>query len=424
MKSSENKGQLKEAIKNGGYLIAVQAANYILPFLTLPYLLAVLDGKSFGIYIYALGFVQILMIISDFGFNLTITKKIAEVQDSPKEVASIFSSVIFIKSYILIVLTVIFFPVFFFVGFFEHYKIALIVSWIGLIGSTFFPIWYFQGMNDMKTFSLINTFSKFVTYPFIFVLVKSSNDYLWAAFLQNLSWIVSAALSFIVISKHKVYREMNISPPSYLCIKQEIRSAWPLFLSNSLTSLISTSFTVILGFFSTTFVVGAYGAIEKLVKALCFSIYSPISQAFFPLIAKMKVNEFSSAKRLFRNSIFIVTGLMLIIICGYFIFENFIIQKVFNDYKQFILLLRVSVFSILPIALGGVFGQLGLIALGDNVSKNAFSKVYVYTSVFSFPICVLMIWIFGINGAVVSFVLTQLVIFLLMFLNVKKYNLL
>jgi PST family polysaccharide transporter len=77
----KNSGQQRE-IKDVFYLILLQGLNYVAPLLVLPYLMIKLGAEKFGYIGFSLSVCQYLMLIVDFGFNLSGTKRIALVQDN------------------------------------------------------------------------------------------------------------------------------------------------------------------------------------------------------------------------------------------------------------------------------------------------------------------------------------------------------
>jgi PST family polysaccharide transporter len=92
----------KRIIENMFALGFVQAINYILPLLVLPYLARVLGAENFGVYILAQALAFYFVVLTDYGFKFTATQIIALHRDDPEKSSKIFSSVIQIKLFLLL----------------------------------------------------------------------------------------------------------------------------------------------------------------------------------------------------------------------------------------------------------------------------------------------------------------------------------
>ena len=414
---------LKKLILNSFYLYLIQGLNYLLPLLSLPFLLATLSNQSFGIYIYALSFSQFAILLIDFGFNISVTKKITLLDPNSDEVIKTYWLITFTK-FILLVFSVCFsIAIVYIFPQLELYRKGVFIAFISLIGSVFFPIWLFQGLNRMRTLSIINALSKLLTYPFLFILVTHETDYIAAIVIQSSSVLLAGVISVIYINlNYKYYNKLSLSLFKIKLIKNELYEAWPIFLSNSAISLYTNSLTVMLGFFTTATNVGFFGAIERIIRVICFGIYGPVNQACFPVIARFAVLEFDKAKRLFKVVFYSLFCLMAFTCAVFLLCEDLIISHFFSQYHNVKPLLRISIFTIIPIALGGACGQLGLLALGTTIQKKIFSNIYIIVGLSSIPVSLLSVFYFKVEGAVFSMMIVEVSIFLLMFKNVKKYN--
>lgn len=142
-------------------LLSVQGVNYLLPLITLPYLLRVLGPEKFGVVAFAQAFVQYFVLFTDYGFNLTATKAISIYRDEKKSIRNLFYNNVdkdFINGFSFIVLILIVFSV-------DKFKIDwnIYISTFGIvIGNVMFPIWFFQGMENMKVVSILNAISKII----------------------------------------------------------------------------------------------------------------------------------------------------------------------------------------------------------------------------------------------------------------------
>ena len=78
-------------------LLGIHCVNYLVPVITLPYLVRTLGAKSYGELGFTIAFIQYFAIMTEFGFNLSITKKIALYREDKTEVSSLFWNIMSCK---------------------------------------------------------------------------------------------------------------------------------------------------------------------------------------------------------------------------------------------------------------------------------------------------------------------------------------
>ena len=171
VKKTINSGENKRLLGNFFSLSILQIFSYVLPLLTLPYLVRILGVETFGLISFATAFIIFFNILVDYGFNLSATREISVHRENKKKTTEIYSSVLTIK-FILIILSFIIlsFIVFIFEKFNSHIELYFI-TFISVIGQAFFPIWYFQGMEKMRYITIINISSKVIFTMAIFIFV-------------------------------------------------------------------------------------------------------------------------------------------------------------------------------------------------------------------------------------------------------------
>ena len=339
----------RQIIFNIFYLYSVQGLNLILPILVLPYLIRTLSIEAFGKYSFVFAFSQFVMLFVDFGFNLSATKKIAENIDNPKVVKSVYWNVTFIKLLLSVVSLLFVFIFVLLVPKISQHLDGILYSYIMVLGTVFFPIWWFQGNNKMRELSIVSAVSKIVSYPLIFVFVRTKDDYNNAIVIQSMSYFLAGIFSIVYLYRNnrEYFSDLEwfVSPSKYI---DEMKDSLPIFISNSSISLYTNSLTIFLGVFSTEYNVGLFGAMEKIVRAICFGILSPINQVCFPIIAQLKKNDFVRARRVFQCVFLFTLGMMLMVYLGLWYFREDVMTYLFKGFKGVAPLLSIFLLIIFP----------------------------------------------------------------------------
>ncbi|MGV0920650.1 oligosaccharide flippase family protein [Empedobacter falsenii] len=412
---------VRSLIKNSFYLYISQGLNFLLPFLVLPYLLTTLSVESFGIYSFAFAFSQFCLLFVDFGFNISATKKIVEKENDTNFIVNYFWTIISIKFIFFLISLLIGIIICLTIPSLKIYNKAVFYSFLMVIGTVFTPLWWFQGTNNFRVLTIISVISKVLTYPFIFLIVIKNNDYINAILIQSLSYFVAAILSFLYLFfyKREYFHKIYFSKIKNI-YRLEIKESFPIFLSNSSISLYTNSIVILLGVFGGTYSVGIFSAVERVVRVICAAVIIPLNQACFPFLIKVKKENLAYAKKVFKWILFCTIIGIIIIFLIYYLLRDFFILNFFNEYKSKAYLLDIFLFSLLPIAIGSIFGQLGLLALGNHLEKKLFSKVYIYIGLFSFPFSFILIKYYYEIGAFISVFIIEIMVTIVMMLIVFK----
>jgi len=398
-KNSEYKKEIHDTL----WVMCLQGLNYLVPILVVPYLMVVLGAEKFGYYGFALAVSQWLLLIVDFGFNLSATKRIALVSDSKEKVSLIFSNVVYAKIGLLLLSFLILLSLMI-VPQFVIYRKAMLLMFTTVIGNTFFYIFLFQGIGKIRWIAIVNCFSKISVLPMTFVLVKSPADYPIAILLQGIVSIVAAIVSLIIISKNKWVKLLQIKECD---IKNELKESWPLFLSVAATSIYTALFVVILGLFASAHEVGQYSAADRLMRAMCYLVLFPILQVFYPKISKLAKENRELAYRLSNKLLRIMVGLMLIVWIILFFGSTTIMELLGKDYEGCENIFYVMAFVPIFVGISGVLGQCHLLALGGLNSKLYFERTYFVAAAIAFIGIFALTPTFHGLGAAIALLITE-----------------
>ena len=218
--------QKKKLLSNFLHLFSLQGLTFILPLLTAPYLFRVLGAEKFGLVAFSLVIMAFLRIVVEYGFHLTATRDIALQQENNHALNMIFSQTVISKFVLLLLSFLILSILILFIDIFYTNWILFYTSFLFVVGHALFPIWFFQGIEEMKYISYLNIISKLFFAISIFIFIKSPSDYLLYPFLNGISVILIGLYSFYIIFKK--YKIQFIWQPLYK-IQNTLKSGWNVF---------------------------------------------------------------------------------------------------------------------------------------------------------------------------------------------------
>ena len=96
MVDSKNR-EKNRILSNFFSLTILQAANYILPLIILPFLVRVLDLENFGIVMFSQALITFIVVGVDFGFDISGTREISVSNNDKERISEVFSAIVTIK---------------------------------------------------------------------------------------------------------------------------------------------------------------------------------------------------------------------------------------------------------------------------------------------------------------------------------------
>ncbi len=402
----------KREILDTVYLIALQGFNYVAPLIVFPYLMIVLGAEKFGYIGFSLAITQYLMLIVDFGFNLSATKRVALAKDDQAELNQIFSATLLAKLGLLLLSFVILLIFAFAVPRFSIYSSTMIIMFLMVIANAFSFVWLFQGLGKIRIISIVNIVSKLLILPLTFIIVKQSSDYQKAALIQSLVYVLSSVITTSILLNNKYVTNWFDSTKKQ--IVAELKASYPIFLSSAATSLYTSLFAIILAYFSTPDEVGKYTAAEKIMRGFSYLIFVPISQSFYPKISALSKDKTTEAVSLVRKIAMFVGSCMGLVFVVLYFRSNYLTTFLGKGYQGTTEIFKIMALIPLFIGLGGVFGQLGVLALGTEQDKKKFQQVYFIAGVIALLAIFGLIPFFHSVGAAIALLLTELVVCILM----------
>ena len=265
-------------------LVLLQGVNYLLPLISFPFLFRILGVERYGLVTFGYALMQYFVMFTDFGFNLSATKYISQHRQDAQAINTFLNSAM-IGRFILCVIS--FTILVLLISTFEKFRSEsmLYMLYFGIIiGNVMFPMWFFQGMENMKYITIFNIVAKSLSFIPFFIFIRGPEDYLFVPICYSVGFILAGLVSIFI-----VYYKMGMRwyIPSILHIKNALKDSSTYFLSRASTSLFTTSNSFILGLVCGNTAVGYYSAAAKLYQAYN-QLLSPFTGVLFPHIAKSR----------------------------------------------------------------------------------------------------------------------------------------
>lgn len=403
----------KILIENFSSLTLFQLLNLTIPLVTYAYLIRVLGIDKYGLVVFAQTVVGYLLILVQFGFNISATKEISLYRDSKEKLSEIVSSVLIIKTVLLVLSLLILTFMVFFIPYAKDFKMLFFLSmWICLY-DLIFPVWYFQGIEKMRYIAYITLVSRLIFVSLIFFLVKSTSDYLLVPIINGIGALAAGVFSLIIIfNNHKIKFQLQTKQKLLHVFKDSI----PIFISNVSIRLYLSSNKVIIGSFLGMSELSYYDLGEKIISAMKIP-QSILGQTLFPKINNDKNIIF--VKKVFRFSILFNIMFTLFVI----MFSKQIVLFIGGEQLlPSIMVVNILALSVPIIAMSNVFGVQLLIPFGKT---KLFSQIIVSSGLI-YLIQLFLIWlVWSVNIYSLSIIslTTEIIVTATMFYFCKKNNL-
>lgn len=359
----------KRLVENIVSLAVIQGFGFILPLLTLPYLVRVLGVEHFGVVGLALAVVMCFDIVVKFGFDLSATRDVSLHRGDNEKLSKIFSNVMGLKLVLITVSAPVFLILVNSIDVMSQHSSLYYLTFVLVVGNALFPTWYFQGIERMKYVTYLHLTVQFLYLALIFIFVKNEADYVYVALLNGLSSLLVGAVSIVILV---CKFDVRFTLPKKIDIVKTFTDGFHFFLSK-LASQGSRYYAVaIIGIGFGNTVVGYYVMAEKLFFAFS-TIGGVLSQAMYPFMVKNK--NLAIFKKIFCLSMF--SGVLIITLAVFY--HELLLLSIFGLNDQtviaiFLILFGAGIFNLANTLLG--YPLLGAFGFSDFANNSViFSAV-------------------------------------------------
>jgi len=392
----------KRLLNNFISLASLQGITFLLPLLTMPYLFRTLGPDIYGLVSFATATVFFFNIFVEYGFNLYATREISRNINDNNKINEIFSLILSTKLFLLFVSFVILTVVIFIFSKFSDNKLLFYLTFLLVIGNSLFPMWFFQGIEEMKYISIFTIVAKLIFTIGIFLFIKSSDDYLYQPFFNGIGMILISIYSLYFI---RMKYNISFKFTRFTNILFVLKDSFNLFISDFMPNIYNNFSTFLLGFFTSFENLGYFSLATQIIDVFNKFIYI-IRNVTYPFLNK----DFSKFKEI--TIIFIITGFVFSssILLG----SNYILPYIFGE-KVYMSMNIIYILSLSPLLFSITlsFGSNKLVVLNkDKIYRN----IIIKNSLIGFIGSLVLIPIIGIYGAAINIIFTR------MLLSIFTYN--
>lgn len=355
----------RKVVENYLFMTILQILNSFFYLLIYPYVIRVLGIEGYGQFVFAMSIATYFVFFINFGFDLLATKFVAENITMHDELEEILSIIFTSKNLLFLSSTLIFTILLITIPFLNENKTIFIISFLSSYATILFPQWFFQGLQNMRSITLIQLSIKLISLPMIFFLVQSKNDLItYTCIFTGSSLISGLIVHFFLRFKYR----LKIKIVSLTKIKTWYQASLPFFYSSLAGIIKENSIPIIIGSFFGMKEVAIYDLANKLI-IVPRTLLSSVNAAIYPKLITIIDNN------LVKKIIKLEAIVSWLVIAAVIVFGKFIVILMgsMQMIKSYYLAIFLS-FTILSWLVVGAYINFVFIPNNKNylIAKNQF----------------------------------------------------
>jgi len=407
--SGFSKSILKRFAVNVASLFSVQVANFLLPLLTVPYVVRIIGPERLGLLNFSLAYVTYFSLIINYGFDLAAVRAIAANRYDKEATSRVYSEVMAGKVLLWCLSTIIFAGVTFSAPTFREHWLLHVCTYVTCISTVLSPFWVYQAMEDLGRVAMFNLLVKLLFTGAIFLVIHQPDDYVWQNLVLSISQVLINAIALGVAAKRFGIR---FYWPSVVHLVARFKADATLFFSNVMITLYASSTVFFLGILSTAYAVGLYSAGTRLEGVALSFVTMALNQALFPIIANAFGQSRKSGLQMVRSVFWPLLGGLSVVSAGLWIIAPWFIPFFFGaDFVGAVSVLRVV--ALLPLVIG-MSNLLGIHTMLNLRMDRPFFVITAIGSVLGLGLNIMLIRQYGHLGAAWAWVGTEVYVLLAM----------
>ena len=308
--------------------VIIKLLGAIVPLILSPIVARALLPTGLGNFSYAHSIVSYFSLAVTFGFLNYGTKKIAENRKNEKESSFIFWKITYAKLFLFIVTSIVYFAMIFIFDLTKGFDNAIFIAMFLMIVGSFFDVtYYFQGMEKMLGFSIVNLAVNVIYTIAVILFVKNTNDLLIYTIFKSSITLLTSLVSVFLIDKNI----KSVPKFEFKEVFSSLKSALPFFIPTLILTITPTIDQTMLGSLSTTAEVGYYEEANKIITIVLI-VATAVSSILLSRVAYLRSdNDEKTAIEKIESSIKNVLFVVIPSIFGIYCISDIFFVTYFGD---------------------------------------------------------------------------------------------
>ena len=276
-----------------------------------------------------------------------------------------------------------------------------ILSFGAVIGSTLFPVWFFQGKEKMSYITIVNVIGGIIYTLCIFIFVKGPGDFLLVPLLNSLLCITSGIWGLYIAFRRFSLKFVLLK---YSDIRKQLRTGWDIFISILSVNAYTTTRVFAIGLLTNNILTGYYSLAERIAGVIQLFPMDSFSRAVFPRISKVFArNKQRAAAIMYRIQDGITMGFVVSLPIAFIIAPWLIKLACGGPYKEAVLTLRLLLAAVFFVGANAFKVQFLLVSGKPDI----YARIHVSAAIIGLPLIFILIYLYSYLGAALSTVMIE-----------------
>lgn len=269
--------------KNFAYKSALTISNYLMNFVTFPYVSRVLGVERIGLVGFVDNTVNYFLLFATMGIGLLGVREIAAVKENPLRQNQVFSNILSLNLVFTVTTLIIYLLCISLIPKLNQYAELFYIGTAKILFTAFLIEWFFTGIENFRYITMRSLFIKFLYVISVFIFIRTADDYRLYFILTVGVVIINAVINMIYVRR---FIQLGFSK---ITLRQYIKPNITLGIYTLMTSMYLTFNVMFLGLVSNNTQVGYYTTAHKLYMVV-LGFFTAFTNVMLPRMSSLLAN--------------------------------------------------------------------------------------------------------------------------------------